>query len=305
MKKIIITESQYRTIRKYLLESGLSSYSLDWDDNILRMPTKIKMDKKTNDKWVPLEVSTEEFAHVRNDPNYRVRNNNFSEAFVDFRDDKKFEEDVKYAINHNDFAPSYEDFIQALINVEHFAINTARGHSPYAIRKGVKIFIDKVFTDDQKKMMYSNLKKELPQGLTKTLNFSQLIDLYFDERGGFYPVSSEEFGKQFGLEVSGGAANPEHAKKVALEDKIKKYLNDPKTKNALKKGVDVSFGFSDDDKKNVKASEDFFENELSLMYPEIYFAVYDTSGGGKKETFFKNGKKINYKPKGLNLNVSV
>ena len=280
MKKFILSETQYRNIRKYLIESTVKSYGLDWDDNILRMPTKIKMDKKTGDNWVPVEVSTEEFAHLRSDPNYRVRNNDFSEAFADFKNNSKFIEDVMYAIHHNSFAPSYKKFIKSLINAEHFAINTARGHSPETLKKGTKVFIKMVLSDDEKRIMLENIKKELPSNLTKELNFNQLVDLYLDERGEFYPVSSEEFGQQFGLEVSGGAANPEHAKKVALEDKLKRFLNDPKTKEAIKKGVKVSFGFSDDDKKNIKAAEEFFRYELSKIYPEIHFVIYDTSGGG-------------------------
>ena len=39
--KIKITESQKRFIRKYLIERNLRMYVLDWDDNILNMPTKI------------------------------------------------------------------------------------------------------------------------------------------------------------------------------------------------------------------------------------------------------------------------
>ena len=133
-----------------------------------------------------------------------------------------------------------------------------------------------------KKKGWRSVVRFLPN-LTKELNFNQIVDLYLDERGEFYPVSSEEFGKEFGLNVKSGASNPEHAKKVALENKLKKFLNDPKTKNAIKKGIEVSFGFSDDDKKNVKAAEDFFRHELSVMYPEVRFVIYDTSEGGSKK----------------------
>ena len=49
----------------------MRSYIFDWDDNILHMPTKIKMDKKEGSNWVPVDVSTEEFALVRTNPDYR------------------------------------------------------------------------------------------------------------------------------------------------------------------------------------------------------------------------------------------
>lgn len=279
MRKILITELQYTKLRKSILESKLKSYTYDWDDNILRMPTKVSIEKNENGKWVPIKVSTEEFAHLRSDPQYRITPN----SFVDFTDNQSFLVDAEKAIHNGSFAPSYEKFIKSLINAEHFAINTARGHSPETLKKGVKLLIKMVLSDDEKRMMFENIKKELLPNLTKGLNFNQMIDLYLDERGEFYPVSSEEFGKEFGLEVKGGASNPEHAKKVALEDKLKNFLNDPKTKNAIKKGVEVSFGFSDDDKKNVKAAEDFFRHELSIMYPEVRFVIYDTSEGGNKK----------------------
>jgi len=279
MRKILITESQYTKLRKSILESKLKSYTYDWDDNILRMPTKVSIEKNENGKWVPIKVSTEEFAHLRSDPQYRITPN----SFVDFTDNQSFLADAEKAIHNGSFAPSYEKFIKSLINAEHFAINTARGHSPETLKKGVKLLIKMVLSDDEKRMMFENIKKELLPNLTKGLNFNQMIDLFLDERGEFYPVSSEEFGKEFGLEVKGGASNPEHAKKVALEDKLKNFLNDPKTKNAIKKGIEVSFGFSDDDKKNVKAAEDFFRHELSIMYPEVRFVIYDTSEGGNKK----------------------
>lgn len=279
MKKIIITESQYRTIRKHLLESKLRSYVFDWDDNILRMPTKVNMEKNENGKWLPVKVTTEEFAHFRSDPNYRL----VADSFKDFRDNQAFIVDAEKAIHNNSFAPSYKKFIEALTYASHFAINTARGHSPETLKKGVKLFIKMVLDEEQKRMMFNNIKKELPTNLTKELNFGQMVDLYLDERGEFYPVSSDEFGKQFGLEVSGGAANPEHAKKVAIENFVKKLLDAVKKHMVNNRYKKISLGFSDDDKKNVKAAEDFLRNELSKMYPEVHFVIYDTSEGGKRK----------------------
>ena len=48
MRKILITESQYTKLRKSILESKLKSYTYDWDDNILRMPTKVSIEKNEN-----------------------------------------------------------------------------------------------------------------------------------------------------------------------------------------------------------------------------------------------------------------
>ena len=43
-------------------------YIFDWDDNILHMPTKIRMEHLEDDgTWKPVEVSTSTFALVRAD----------------------------------------------------------------------------------------------------------------------------------------------------------------------------------------------------------------------------------------------
>jgi hypothetical protein len=88
------------------------------------------------------------------------------------------------------------------------------------------------------------------------------------------------------LEVSGGASNPEHSKKVALLDFISKY-NDLIMSG---KYVNTSLGFSDDDPKNIKAMVNYVENELANMYPEVKFLIYDTSEGGYKKIHIEANK---------------
>jgi hypothetical protein len=266
----------------------LRTYIFDWDDNILYMPTTIKMDKKKGGEWVPVDVPTDEYAHIRTSPEYRLRNNDVTVAFKDFRDSKPFIEDTKKAIHMNKFAPSADKFKEALIHANPFGINTARGHKPNVLRDGVKdvlrdgvkVFIDMVLTDEEKSEMVKNIKSILNQ--TKDLTDDQTIDYYLDEMGEYYPVSSEEFGKRFGLDTTGGAANPEHAKKVAIEHFVKKVFKNVKTlvSSDYKK---MSVGFSDDDLRNVKAVEKFIEEELNKMYPEFHFVVYDTSDKGKRK----------------------
>jgi hypothetical protein len=283
MKKFFITESQYLGLKRYLIESKLRTYVFDWDDNILKMPTKIKMDKLVNNKWVPIDVSTEEFAHVRTDKNYRLRDNDPDKSFSSFKENKPFIEDTKTAIHNGSFAPSYKKFIEALTYANPFAINTARGHSPNTLKDGVKVFIDMVLTDEEKREMLTNISKTLPSNLIKGLNEKQLIDLYLDERGEFYPVSSDEFGERFGLDVKKGASSPEHSKKIAIEHFVKKILSNVKEHLINGDYKKISLGFSDDDIKNVKSVESFINDELKKMYPEVHFVIYDTSLGDKKK----------------------
>ncbi len=278
-----------KLVREILLEMKsnrkLRLYAFDWDDNILQMPTKIKMDQKVGKRWKPIEVSTEKFAEIRTEPDYRVRNNNPKEAFIDFTLPDTFLRDSKEAILKDKKSPSFNKFKESLIYANPFSIITARGHNPEVLKKGVKMFIHLVLSPEEKEKMLENIidtlkhENEFSDDFIEKLEYldkNQILDLFLDEKGDYYPVSSPEFGERFGLEVSGGAANPEHNKKVALADFISKY------DDLIRSGkyVSASLGFSDDDPRNVKAMIEFVRNELSRMYPEVKFIIQDTSEGG-------------------------
>jgi len=279
-----------RKINK-IVENNLRVYMQDWDDNILFMPTKIKMDYKNGNQWVPIDLSTEEFAKERNNPNYRLRNNSIKDAFVNFREAEPFFRDLKWAVENKKFAPSAKKFKEVLFYGNPFAINTARGHKPSVIKRGVKLFIDLIFSKKEKKEMVKNIinsfikEKRFSKNFISKINdldHNQIIDLYLDEKGEYYPVSSEEFGKKFNLDVTSSAAKPEHAKKVAISNFIKTISND--IKYWINSGhKSISFGFSDDDPKNIKEVEKFIRNQLSKIYPEIHFVIYDTSDNKTKK----------------------
>lgn len=281
VRQIISEMEQERTLRLY---------GFDWDDNILQMPTKIKLDKKVGNKWKPIEVSTEKFAEIRTDPNYRPRNNNPEDAFIDFRTPETFLIDTERAIEKNKTSPSFEKFKESLIYANPFSIITARGHNPEVIKEGVRKFIDLLFDDKDKEMMARNIissyrhEEEFSDDFLKKLSLysvDQLIDHFLDHRGDYYPVSSDEFGEKFGLDVKGGAASPEHNKQVALYDFISKY-DDLIKSGKYKK---VSLGFSDDDPRNVQAMIKFFREQLSRIYPNVTFKIKDTSEGGSKNIY--------------------
>lgn len=256
----------------------------DIDDNLLHMPTKINMmNIKTGEKQ---GVSSEMFAEIRNDKdNWELAD----DAFIEFRDfgprgDNAFLEDLKYAVNNKEFAPSWDKFITVLENGYLFALITARGHAPEAIRKGIEWIVDNYLTDDQKRKMYSNLAKfsyhfkEI--GTTDkhhtanldTSNFSQnpQVKSYLDKCD-YYGVSNEEFVVKH---KSGGADSPEVGKEIALKefmDKVQGFAN--------RIGATISFGMSDDDIRNVIHVEKVFK-ELKEIYPDTIFRLYDTSKRG-------------------------
>lgn len=286
-------------ITEMVEEKNLRLYGFDWDDNILRMPTKIYL---KNDRGGVVGMSTEEFAEYRHligkepfDYDGETIVGFDDDAFRDFTHPETFLTDTKVAIEKNRKSPSFRKFKENLIYANPFSIITARGHNPRVLKKGVKLFISMVLSPDEKETMVDNIKDSFKHEeifsdnfLRKldTLDDNQIIDLYLDEKGDYYPVSSKEFGQKFGVEVSGGAANPEHSKKIALLDFISKY-NDLIMSG---KYVNTSLGFSDDDPKNIKAMINYVQNELSNMYPEVKFIIYDTSEGGYNKIHIEANK---------------
>lgn len=278
--------------------------AFDWDDNILHMPTVIHMDKLVNGKWTPTDVSTSEFANVRNDKeNYRLINDNPDEAFCEFRDTgprgkKAFLTDVKNAISGKKFGPVWDAFVKCLSDGSLFAIITARGHEPESIRESVEWIIDNILSENDKFLLYSNCLKhaylfshgEEFDRIPKTDNISRtpLVKLYLDECG-FYGVSSKSFELEFG---KASASNPEHAKELALDKFIEKC-----NKLGRKIGAkSVSIGFSDDDPKNVEHVNKYFKEKSALtnmLEPhKVKLNLYKTTDrnilGGERTKFHES-----------------
>jgi hypothetical protein len=245
-------------------------YCLDFDDNILYMPTKIHMEQLVDGEWVHTPVSTARFAEVRNDSqNWRILDGNPEKAFAEFRDNgprgiTAFLQDVKKAVSNGKFGPAWYDFVECLTNGSLFAIITARGHEPEGMILGIEYIIDEVLTEEQQFTMYNNLLKfaylygkereydRIPKGL---LSQSKLVQDYI-ENCDFVGVSAPSRG--------GSPSNPEKAKEDALmafKEKIDRF--------ARGNGLKATIGFSDDDIKNVKHIEDLIDNIHNERFPNI------------------------------------
>lgn len=257
-------------------------YSFDWDDNILHMPTIINMDKLSEDVWEPVSISPSKFLLVRNDPSYRLRDNNTYKTYEEFRDigprgSNAFIDDVKYAIDNKNIGPSWNTFIKCLIEGSIFAIVTARSHEYETTKQAIKYIIDNCLTEKQKNKMYENC-----------LHFSKLFDntSYVRSNGKFsdnklierylecckyYGVGfpfSKSFREEFDVDEN---LTIEEGKKIAL-DKFIETCNEYGNIHNFK----VSIGFSDDDKKNVEHIKKYFEYKSSV-YAHMKLNVYDTS----------------------------
>lgn len=253
--------NQYQ--KHLLLEFKKRAYSFDWDDNILFMPTQIYLDKKVGDGWVPVLVGTEEFREIRSKigKEYRYGNDDLYYAFKDFRDYDAFIKDTKEALRKKSFGPSFDKFIEALLYGNDFSIITARGNPPKSIKDGIKLIIDTLFTEEQKEKMLSNL-------------YGTTIEQYLNLQD-YYPVTSDEFVKEFDTDVS--VTSPEVGKMIALKTFVDRVVNAVKEMKNNPDYSGMSIGFSDDDLGNVESAEKYIEEELKRLYPDVRFLVYDTS----------------------------
>ena len=274
-------------------------YIFDWDDNILHMPTKIRLEHLAADgQWKPVEVSTSTFALVRSDTaHYRAPSEGgWAAAFRNFEDPQdpnarnSFIEDTVAALERVEHGekpgPSYTALKKTLREGRLFAIVTARGHSPETIEKAVRIFIRYALTEDERAEMMSNLRgyRQWIDGVGdgEFGTDAEELDYYlgmcrysavtyggFKERMASDPIYREK------LAVASTAARPELAKEFAIRDFVEHVFHMLRRSGQL--GRSVSIGFSDDDVGNVKTVSSYIREELSKRFDGIKFVVYDTS----------------------------
>lgn len=255
-------------------------YHFDWDDNVMKMPTKIIYFRK--DDACPslpqeLKISTAFFAdsrekvgthhmltrytiinghavqthhgeHEVNLIDYAICKEN-DRSFREFRDNDEcnfFIENLKEALAEKTFAPSFNDFVEALSTPEqakNTSIITARGQSPETIYQAI-VYL--------KELGY--VKNEVP---LKNI----------------FPVSYVNLP----LEFKGTDANPSEAKKRVLNKLITDFSSEVES---------GTVGFSDDDKKTHSMIKDFVEEQKSQgkwsnLEINVYFTGTDTKERSK------------------------
>lgn len=269
-------------------------YIFDWDDNILHMPTKIRLEHKGEDGvWRPVEVSTSTFAMIRADvEHYRApTDGGWRAAFRNFEDEPgkdRFMEDTIAALEKVEHGekpgPSYNALKKTLREGRLFSIVTARGHSPATIEKAVRVFIRYALSEQDRQEMMSNLRG-YRQWLDKVEEFgsdAEELDYYlgmcrysavtydgFKERMANDPIYKEK------LAAATTASKPELAKEFAIRDFVEHIFHMLRRCGGLNRSV--SIGFSDDDRGNVKSVSRYIKSELAKRFDGIKFVVYDTS----------------------------
>ena len=282
---------------------ALKYYMFDWDDNILHMPTRIHLERKTAEGWQPVSVTTAEFARIRRDTvNYRPRNGDWDSAFIDFYDvgrrgPRAFLEDTRTALRpvlsgRAPAAPSFRAFKRAVVEGRLFAIITARSHSPAAIREGVAYVVRRALSPAEKARMLRNLRRYVRyfEPEARPRSDARLLRDYL-ERNHYHGVNSPEFRAIMGKR-GGGSESPELGKQLAVREFVRHLVEQMKNRRG---DEPVSVGFSDDDPHNVRAVEEYLRRQLARAFPGFRFVVFDTSDrrrpGGRRIAIRKIGSR--------------
>jgi len=279
-----------KNYKKFVLENlnkNVLSYSCyDWDDNILVMPTVIHVEHLENGEWISKDISTAQFAEIRNEifkhadgeeSSWKLKNNSYRDTYCEFRDygprgENAFIEDMMVAVKTNSFGPVWDKFLECLIEGHVFMIITARGHEPQTIRFAVNWIIFNCLNPKQKEEMEKNLREfnVLFGWDDKTWSFKDLINHYLDMCD-FVGIYSSYFSKKFGTE--GQSAKPEKYKSMAIRSFTEKVNDFGKQVNRK-----VRVGFSDDDLSTAQHVHKYLKDELYLDFP-LEYTVYHTKDG--------------------------
>jgi len=226
------------------LDESYRYYSFDWDDNVMTLPTKIRMLK--NGK--PFGVSSEEFAHKRllvgkgKDINGDVWELP-EDAFKDFRPegDAQFIKDTENPVK---YGPIWKDFVECVNQGRIFSVITARGHTPSVMKDAVKHMINRNQNGIYKNACIAGINEWRDKANMPSLKGDAAIDFYLNELCKFYPVS---FPGLFGADAS----DPSKAKTQAM-DQFAAHVKQKAKDAGYKRGKEISMGFSDDDSRNVE-----------------------------------------------------
>ena len=279
------------TTLEYTSKNTLKYFMFDWDDNILVMPTMIHLERRLNNKWDKMDITTSEFTEVRyqldeyyNKNNkkseWRFYNNERSDAFCEFRDQgprgkKAFLYDAKKSIKYKKYGPVWDEFITCLVGGHRFLIITARGHEPETIKRTVKWIIYNVLTESQRNQLINNLNCWTATFNIKTDGWNDDDHInYYLNLCSFIGIYSDWFSKHF--ESYGEVASPEKYKAMAVKYFVKKISKFGKLLNRQ-----VKVGFSDDDLSTVESIQKYFKDELSLDFPIEYYSWHTKDDGTK------------------------
>lgn len=264
---------------------NLNYYVFDIDDNLLKMPTIIHLDKFIDGRWQPADVPTYRFVKIKEEvfkssmgekSEWRFRNGNYDETYSEFGDNgvrchRSFLDDIRYAMRNGHYSPAFEMFKQCIRNANLFMILTMRGHEPDTIKNGIQDIIlnhlcmDGDFAND---LINNILRFNDMFGFPSTSNRNRLIKTYLDHNE-YIGITSNWFKTNYNIDNL-QSIKPDIHKPIALDHFVKRIHEYGRQ---AKMGVNLSI--SDDCKKTVDAIKMHTADKLSEIYP-IGYDIYHT-----------------------------
>lgn len=257
------------------MDGTLKYYMFDWDDNLLEMPTMIRIRRDGE----IVEVTTADYAALSDADREActIPDGEDGGSFKYFQDEEGasyFQNDLQKALAGRKYRPSFEPFKRALIDGSLFCIVTARGHASATFREGVRTIIEETFRPDERQRMIENINAWYERAG---------IDVPDDPLGaylalnGYYGVTSPEFAENFKAELAhiGGASDardPSARKTVAVDHFVAETLESTKRFDA-DSVKEARFGFSDDDQNNITAMQSHFGGGYAEKWERAYPSI--------------------------------
>jgi len=257
-------------------------YSLDWDDNIMKMPTKIYL---IDDDGNQVGMDTHEFAKYRSKvgvESFYYKNHKIVGFAPNCLSEFKEEGSLQFLIDIETAQlvnSGWEKLRYSINNGIIFAIITARGHSPNTLKKAVSKLIEMERGGISKQELLISLRKFRNLKKLNQMNNAELIRDYLN-RCFFVPVS---YGSDDAIspEIKKNYANQKFYEYVTnLSLKLQKKImlqNSIKNKGSVENGdlfILPELHFLDDDEKNI-LSANKFKKEHGLDKLRVFLTKND------------------------------
>lgn len=177
-------------------------------------------------------------------------------------------DDVKYAVENNNFAPSFENFKNIfLINARFFAIITARGNSADNFARVFTYINENTLSEEEKKLQFKNIIKNYK--LDKNITREEALYYYFWKVVNYISCNNPQIEKIMWFEKLSSSERKAKATEFVIDYYIKFYenLKWKKIKDALN-WKSVSVWFNDDSVENCL---DIFKIMKKIKYSEKFY----------------------------------
>jgi len=251
----------------------------DFDVNLLRTDARLMVVHRVNDQWIPINVTDEEWAWMKNDPDYKKNPDmDFYRQDSDEEGYDTFKNQILRAIqNPNNFGSAYSLWKKHVVHGVPFFMITARSHFPASIRDGMEALIRHTFNENE----MGELCRNFVQG---GVMYDMIPDMgwwgeaYRDPdniiRNYMYAGEYIAVSNQFWA-FRHNCTKTEECKAVVVRSLVPYAVAFERYAKKHEKDQLSVMSFFDDTKENVVA----VMNEMKLLaleHPEICFRIYDT-----------------------------